>query len=548
LGRIDPAALRAVTTEDRMVKFHVQEYERCAKVIFPVCSWLSRRQIDQTFGIMDVKGVGLSHLTGEVKRLLSVLTKYDQDNYPEMLGRIVIINAPVVFKAVWGLVKPYLNPRTISKIAICGSDYLPELLEYVDADNLPEWLGGRSKGTLLDDAGPWSDAATLRRIEQESSGAAAQGKLSAAALAQLRRALRLAGLPPAHESIPAAPLLPHVGGGSGGGKVVAVTTSGGGGGAAVAAAAGAAAVAAGAAVVRLSSSSSPDEQQQVQQPAHPHHHHHHHHTHPHPPPQPLSLGGGGHNHHGHASNFGGGPGSEATEGGYATPRSDLSLFSPSPSVSASSAGGGGGGHPPAGLDAALLRLQSAGGGDSATSALREANAAASPRATREHAAGAAAAAAATPSPSPAAAWGALGASASRTRGLLERLAVLERQYGGQVQRLKGYLPALPPSTAALLQEGNGGGAAVSGATGGSEGLGGGGGATTLQRRVESLEAAMDLLLRAQELEWQQQQQQQQGGQQRRRGGCLAALAADGAPAGGAGGASSSSSRGGCVIS
>lgn len=49
---------------------------------------------------------------------MSTLTKYDQDNYPEMLGRICIINAPMVFKAIWALVKPLLNPRTLSKIQV----------------------------------------------------------------------------------------------------------------------------------------------------------------------------------------------------------------------------------------------------------------------------------------------------------------------------------------------------------------------------------------------------------------------------------------------
>jgi hypothetical protein len=63
-------------------------------------------------------GVGLGHLTGEVKRLVSAFTKYDQDNYPEMLGHICIINAPMMFKAIWGIVKPMLNARTQSKIEV----------------------------------------------------------------------------------------------------------------------------------------------------------------------------------------------------------------------------------------------------------------------------------------------------------------------------------------------------------------------------------------------------------------------------------------------
>eukprot|EP00775_Hariotina_reticulata_P010356 gene10356-10514_t len=165
LGKIDISTLKQITSEERMIKFHIQEYERCGKIIMPICSKLQGRQIDQTFGIMDVKGVGMSHLTGEVKRLMSTLTKFDQDNYPEMLGRICIINAPMVFKAIWSLIKPLLNPRTLSKIQICQTNYTKDLLEWVDAENLPEWLGGKSKGTLLDDVGPWSDPEVLRKME-----------------------------------------------------------------------------------------------------------------------------------------------------------------------------------------------------------------------------------------------------------------------------------------------------------------------------------------------------------------------------------------------
>jgi hypothetical protein len=56
LGKIDINTLKQITTEERMIKFHIQEYERCGKVIMPVCSRLAGQQIDQTFGIMDVKG------------------------------------------------------------------------------------------------------------------------------------------------------------------------------------------------------------------------------------------------------------------------------------------------------------------------------------------------------------------------------------------------------------------------------------------------------------------------------------------------------------
>lgn len=60
----------------------------------------------------------------------------------------------------------------MSPLQICQSDYSRDLLEWIEPDNLPDWLGGRSKGTLLDDVGPWSDPEVLRRIEGQSAVAA----------------------------------------------------------------------------------------------------------------------------------------------------------------------------------------------------------------------------------------------------------------------------------------------------------------------------------------------------------------------------------------
>ena len=44
---------------------------------------------------------------------------------------------------------------------MCPKDYTKALLEWVDPESLPEYLGGTSKATLLDDAGPWQDPKIL---------------------------------------------------------------------------------------------------------------------------------------------------------------------------------------------------------------------------------------------------------------------------------------------------------------------------------------------------------------------------------------------------
>ena len=46
-------------------------------------------------------------------------------------------------------------------VQFCSKDYTKALLEWVDPECLPEYLGGTSKATLLDDVGPWQDPKIL---------------------------------------------------------------------------------------------------------------------------------------------------------------------------------------------------------------------------------------------------------------------------------------------------------------------------------------------------------------------------------------------------
>lgn len=54
-----------------------------------------------------------------------------------------IINTPRVFSLGWSIMKPLLDERTLEKITIYSDGFTDALLEYIDPEVLPTWLGGK---------------------------------------------------------------------------------------------------------------------------------------------------------------------------------------------------------------------------------------------------------------------------------------------------------------------------------------------------------------------------------------------------------------------
>lgn len=180
LGQVNIKKIYEITTEERMLKFHVQEYERCIQYIMPACSKVAGKHIEQTFAILDVKGVGIKQVSN-VKQMLGKLTTLDSNNYPEMLGKTCIINAPPGFNMMFGMIKPFLDVRTRAKVEVCPKDFLPSLLKWIEPENLPRYLGGTSDATLIDDAGPWNDSQIRAEIEEDMAHRDGSGSVSMSA-------------------------------------------------------------------------------------------------------------------------------------------------------------------------------------------------------------------------------------------------------------------------------------------------------------------------------------------------------------------------------
>jgi hypothetical protein len=128
----------------------------------PSCSKAAGKVIEQSVNIIDVEGTGMGILSGRVKKLVKLAADIGQNNYPESLGTMWIINSSTFFKMCWAIIKGFIDEKTRNKIHVEKKDYVKKILDVIDAESLPTFLGGKcicsdiEGGCLFSDIGPWN--------------------------------------------------------------------------------------------------------------------------------------------------------------------------------------------------------------------------------------------------------------------------------------------------------------------------------------------------------------------------------------------------------
>lgn len=160
LGKVNLYEILKITTQERMLKNLVWEYEAFSRFRLPACSRMVGHLVETSCTIMDLKGISISSVY-QVVNYVKEASKIGQDYYPERMGKFYLINAPFGFSTGFKLFRPFLDPITVSKIFILSSNYSKELLKQIPAENLPTKYGGKSdvsdNDLLFKDIGPWRD-------------------------------------------------------------------------------------------------------------------------------------------------------------------------------------------------------------------------------------------------------------------------------------------------------------------------------------------------------------------------------------------------------
>ncbi|CAG7785506.1 unnamed protein product, partial [Allacma fusca] len=147
-GPIGKWDFRAVASagqkDDSDRRFTIQWFERAMNILSKLTT--KTKYYSQVSVVFDCNEFPYRQLASKrVITMLIEMIKTFEDNYPEILRVIFVINAPAIFSILWGIIKPFLTERTTSKIRIHGSDrtkWRADILSMINEDNLPSAYGG----------------------------------------------------------------------------------------------------------------------------------------------------------------------------------------------------------------------------------------------------------------------------------------------------------------------------------------------------------------------------------------------------------------------
>ncbi|XP_073956386.1 real-time [Choristoneura fumiferana] len=152
LGQMDVKGLLKSVGEDGLLKLTLHVCEEGLKLL-EEATRSSEHAVHSWCLLVDLDGLNMRHLWRPGVRALLRIIQIVEANYPETMGRVLIVRAPRVFPILWTIVSTFIDENTRSKFLFYGGkDYLQPggLLDYIPKDLIPDFLGGPCKSFVYE--------------------------------------------------------------------------------------------------------------------------------------------------------------------------------------------------------------------------------------------------------------------------------------------------------------------------------------------------------------------------------------------------------------
>lgn len=134
-----PTITSVLSLQD-LEQLHIRQMERLMKMCKESTA-KTGKYVETMTCIFDLKGLNMSHRHG--LKFIQMCAKIDQDNYPERMGKLYVINAPRVFPFFWKICSRWVDEKTRNKINVLSNKKRDKVLRSeIPAHFLPKEYGG----------------------------------------------------------------------------------------------------------------------------------------------------------------------------------------------------------------------------------------------------------------------------------------------------------------------------------------------------------------------------------------------------------------------
>ena len=129
-GCVNLHALETVVRKSGLIRYHFWTMQAQLNNLFDAGQEDALgNKVVWTTAVLDFEGLSMHHMSRAMFSHLKTMVAIDNVCYPEMLGKMVVVNAPSLASTGWKMVKGWLDARTQDKIEIVARcDVCPLLL------------------------------------------------------------------------------------------------------------------------------------------------------------------------------------------------------------------------------------------------------------------------------------------------------------------------------------------------------------------------------------------------------------------------------------